>query len=87
MVEDSVISGFGDDYFNSHNTIMLVLARESPTSLLVINPHLQNVVKAKGQPIIQNKNTVYGTNCVLQNLRPGDEIHFFGWPKAGCASR
>ena len=87
IVEDSNISGFGDDFFNSHNTIMVVLKRESPTSLLMINPHLQNVQKAKGQTIIQNKNTVYGTNCVLENLRSGDFMHFFSWPRAGCVSR
>jgi hypothetical protein len=56
-------------------------------SLLIINPHLQNVRKAKGALVIQNKNTVYGTNCVLENLRTGDSMHFFGWPKAGCLSR
>jgi hypothetical protein len=90
LVEDCNISGFGDDFFNSHNTIMLVLERESPMSLLVINPHLQNVQKAKGAPpnsILTNKNTVYGTNCVLENLRSGDTMHFFGWPKAGCLSQ
>ena len=87
LVEDCNISGFGDDFFNSHNTAMLVLARESSTSLLLINPHLQNVEKANGpHAIIQNKNTVYGTNCVLENLRQGDAMHFFGWPKAGCES-
>jgi hypothetical protein len=87
LLEDSVVSGFGDDFFNAHNTIMLVLKRETATSLLMINPHLQNVQKAKGQSIIQNRNTVYGTNCVLQNLRSGDSMHFFGWPTAGCLSR
>eukprot|EP01052_Picozoa_sp_SAG31_P026164 SAG31_NODE_2351_length_5889_cov_1.999482_5_plen_486_part_00 len=87
LVEDSNVSGFGDDFLNSHNTIMLVLKRESPTSLLLVNPHLQNVKKAKGQAIIQNKNTVYGTNCVLENLRSGDSMRFFSWPKAGCLSQ
>ena len=82
LLEDSHASGFGDDFFNSHNTIMLVLRRESPTSLLLINPHLQNVIKAKGpHSIIENRNTVYGTNCVLENLRAGDQVHFFGCPQ------
>ena len=89
LLEDSIASGFGDDFFNSHNTIMLVLERESPTSLLVINPHLQNVRKAPGCKgplcIITNKNTVYGTNCVLENLRSGDEVHFFAMPE--CTSQ
>ena len=79
VVEDSHASGFGDDFFNSHNTIMLVLKRESPTTLLIINPHLQNVKKGENG-IISNKNTVYGTNCVLENLRAGDSVHFFGCP-------
>ena len=40
------------DFFNSHNTLMIVLRRESPTSLLLVNPHLQNVA--------YGRNTVYG---------------------------
>ena len=110
---------------------MVVLKRESPTSLLVINPHLQNVKKKAGPgSIIANKNTVCecmttlvafaaahtilptdaepgtcvcvcvcvcarararvracvraladGTNCVLENLRAGDAVHFFGCPR------
>ena len=42
-LEDSDGSSFGDDFFNSHNTIMVVLRQESPTTLLLINPHVQNV--------------------------------------------
>jgi hypothetical protein len=54
---------------------MLVLRRESATSLLVINPHVQNVRKGR--------NTVYGTNCVVENLRRGDTAHFFAFPPNG----
>jgi len=68
-LEDSDGSSFGDDFFNSHNTIMIVLKQESPTTLLLINPHVQNVASGR--------NTVYGTNCVLQDLRGGDELSFF----------
>eukprot|EP00040_Diaphanoeca_grandis_P015858 m.81458 g.81458 ORF g.81458 m.81458 type:complete len:461 (+) comp25420_c0_seq1:117-1499(+) len=73
-LEDSYAAAFGDDFFNSHNTLMLVLEKDSPTSLLMINPHVQNVQKGR--------NTVYGTNCVLENLRLGDSMHFFGFPSA-----
>lgn len=78
-LEDSDAADFGDDFFNSHNTIMLALAveeeeEEGPagqprTSALLINPHLQNVRTGR--------NTVYGTNCVLENLRGGDRLTFF----------
>ena len=82
-LEDSFVAGCGDDFFNAHNTIMVVLAHESPTSLLIVNPHLQNVQRGK-DGIISNRNTVYGTNCALQNLRSGDSISFYGWPE--CVS-
>ena len=72
VLEDSDAHGFGDDFFNSHNTLMIVLRRESPTSLLLINPHLQNVA--------YGRNTVYGTNCVLENIRRGDTMRFFAYP-------
>jgi len=72
VVEDSIAGHFGDDFFNSHNTLMVVLKQESPTSLLIINPHLQNVETGR--------NTVYGTNCVLENLRARDEMHFYKFP-------
>ena len=72
-LEDSVASDFGDDFFNSHNTIMLVLARESPSSLLIINPHVQNVRWREGWWL----NTVYGTNSVLENVGGGDTMSFF----------
>ena len=68
-LEDSDGSSFGDDFFNSHNTIMVVLRQESPTTLLLINPHVQNVASGR--------NTVYGTNCVLGDLRAGDKLSFF----------
>ena len=92
LVENCDGTAFGDDFFNAHNTIMVVLGRDMGTdpfmppaqhrtdisassssssspgqyyqptdALLIINPHLQNVQKGR--------NTVYGTNCVLENLR------------------
>ena len=72
LVEDCDASGFGDDFFNAHNTLMIVLRVESATSLLLVNPHLQNVA--------YGRNTVYGTNCVLENVRAGDEMSFFAYP-------
>lgn len=72
VLEDSDAAGFGDDFFNSHNTLMIVLRRESPTSLLLVNPHLQNVA--------YGRNTVYGTNCALENVRGGDTMSFFAYP-------
>ena len=48
---------------------MVVLRRESPTSLLVINPHLQNVKKEKGPAsIIENRNTVCKSMNTHTNL-------------------
>lgn len=78
VLEDSDGGYCGDDFLNSHNTVMVVLEVESPTSLLLINPHLQNVEKGR--------NTVYGTNCVLENLREGDEVHFFAFGVNGSTS-
>ena len=60
--------------FGRHNTLMIVLRVESPTSLLLVNPHLQNVA--------YGRNTVYGTNCVLENVRKGDAMRFFTYPDA-----
>jgi hypothetical protein len=51
---------------------MIVLRRESPNTLLLINPHLQNVA--------YGRNTVYGTNCVLENVRDGDAMSFYAYP-------
>lgn len=73
-LEDSDGASFGDDFFNAHNSLMLVLRVESPTSLLLINPHVQNVRSGK--------NTVYGTFCQLENLRAGDELSFFAMQEA-----
>jgi hypothetical protein len=72
-VEDSDGGYCGDDFFNSHNTIMLVLKQESPTSLLVINPHVVDMYTKYG------KNTIYGANCVLETVRAGDQMSFFSF--------
>lgn len=75
-LEDSSGGYCGDDFFNSHNTIMLVLKVESATSLLMINPHVVGMWQNG-----KIKNTVYGSNCVLENLRRGDSVSFYGWPQ------
>jgi hypothetical protein len=73
VVEDSDGGHCGDDFFNSHNTVMLVLKQESPTSLLVINPHVIDMYTKYG------KNTIYGANCVLETVRAGDQMSFFSF--------
>jgi hypothetical protein len=72
-LEDSAGGFCGDDFFNSHNTVMVVLKQESPTSLLIINPHVLDMYTKYG------KNTIYGTNSVLENLHAGDELSFFAF--------
>lgn len=76
LLEDSVARSLGDDFFNAHNTLMVVLRVETPSQLLVVNPHLEGYWNGG-----RGKNTVYGTNCVLENLRPGDAASFFAWPE------
>jgi hypothetical protein len=71
-LEDSDGGFCGDDFFNSHNTVMLVLKQETPTSLLIINPHTDTRY---------GRNTIYGSNEVLETLRAGDQISFFSWTK------
>ena len=78
-IEDSVVGYCGDDLMNIHTTFMIVVRCETPTSCLVVNPHLQPWL-----PI----NTVYGTNSVLGTVEPGvDTMSFFDWPTAAFATK
>eukprot|EP01051_Picozoa_sp_SAG22_P005058 SAG22_NODE_289_length_12942_cov_6.674531_8_plen_554_part_00 len=72
-IEDSIIGFTGDDFFNVHTTLMVVLRCETPKSCLVINPHLFVDIP---------RNTAYGTNSVMGTVLPGDKMSFFGWPQA-----
>ena len=77
-IEDSVIGYTGDDLFNIHTTLMLVVKCETPTSCVLVNPHLHGP---------EMMNTVYHTNCVLQNLRPHeDRMSFFKFPSETFAT-
>lgn len=70
-IKDSVIGYTADDLFNIHTTLMIVLKCETPTSCLIVNPHLQGP---------ESVNTVYGTNSVMQMVVPGlDKMSFFSW--------
>ena len=72
-IEDSVIGFTGDDFFNVHSTLMLVLKCETKTSCLVVNPHLFDAPR----------NTAYGTNSVMGMLEPGlDTMSFYTWPQS-----
>ena len=75
-IEDSVIGFTGDDFFNVHSTLMLVLECEAE-SCLVINPHLFDIAR----------NTAYGTNSVMETVIPGtDTMSFYTWPKSDMRS-
>ena len=72
LLEDCVIGYSGDDLFNIHTTLMVVLKCETPSSCLMINPHLAGP---------EARNTVYGTNSVLEMVTPGlDKMSFHSWP-------
>eukprot|EP01047_Picozoa_sp_COSAG01_P071121 COSAG01_NODE_10957_length_2039_cov_4.858763_1_plen_409_part_00 len=55
----------GDDLFNMHTTLMVVLKCESPTSCLMVNPHLSDKSR---------RNTVYGSNSVMEMLVPVSKL-------------
>ena len=38
VVEDSLVGHSGDDFFNVHATLMLVLKCGTPTSCIIVNP-------------------------------------------------
>lgn len=72
-IVDSVIGYTGDDLFNIHTTLMIVVKCDADTCIMV-NPHLHG-------PNMMN--TVYHTNCVMENVLPGkDTMSFFRWPTA-----
>merc|ERR1719230_2557032 len=71
-IVDSVIGYTGDDLFNIHTTLMVVVKCETPTSCLMVNPHLSGP---------ETRNTVYGTNSVMEMVTPGlDKMSFYSWP-------
>ena len=74
-VVDSVVGHSGDDFFNVHNTLLLVLNCTSPTSCVVIEPHV-----TCGGPDINRP--LYGCNSVMSTVRSGDHLSFFAWPEA-----
>ena len=70
---DSVVGYSGDDFFNVHNTLLLVLSCEAATkSCLLVNPHVARAGALR--------NTVYGTTSALSGARHGDYMSFFAWP-------
>ena len=72
-IEESRVGYSGDDFFNVHTTLMLVLScNADANSCLMVNPHLPGVPR----------NTVYGSNSVMETVVPGDEMSFFSWPDA-----
>jgi len=76
-IVDSVIGYTGDDLFNIHTTLMVVVQCDS-NSCVMVNPHMHGP---------SEMNTVYHTNCVLQNVLPGsDTMSFFRWPTATFAT-
>ena len=68
LLEDSVIHGTADDFFNLHTTLMIVMRCETASSCLVLNPHVNR----------SPHNTIYASNSVLQTVRRGeDRMSFF----------
>ena len=76
-IVDSVIGHTGDDFFNIHTTLMVVVRCEERACVMV-NPHMEGP---------QMMNTIYHTNCVLHDLVPGDDqMSFYSWPTASFAT-
>ena len=67
-ITDSIIGYTGDDFFNIHTTLMIVIRCEA-TACLMVNPHLRGVPR----------NTVYGSNSVMEMVVPGDSMSFYSW--------
>ena len=71
LVEDSVVGFSGDDFFNVHSTIMMVLECPSPTSCVIINPHIRGASSTR---------PCYGGYTAMATARPGDHLSLFHWP-------
>ncbi|KAG7340762.1 hypothetical protein IV203_024305 [Nitzschia inconspicua] len=84
---NSTIGYTGDDFFNVHSTLLLVLncSRISPqdASSPSINCLLVNPRVLPDAP----RNTVYGTLSNLEFVQPGDVISFYQWPASDMAMR
>jgi hypothetical protein len=82
-VINSTIGYTGDDFFNVHSTMLLVLncshnateGRQSSSKweCLLVNPRV-----LPSAP----RNSVYGTFSTLEFVRPGDVLSFYPWPAA-----
>jgi hypothetical protein len=71
-IVDSVVGYSSDDLFNIHTTLMVVLKCDAVSSCLMVNPHLSGA---------EFRNTVYGSNSVLEMVAPGvDAMSFYAWP-------
>ena len=84
-LEDSEIGELGDDFFNSHNTMLAVLRCDGRTCI-VVNPHLGGgtpwACAGPGSVVCPLGSGVYSSQTVLQNARRGDTLTFvpFGSP-------
>lgn len=74
--ENCMIGYTGDDLFNIHTTLMVVLRCEA-AACYVVNPHLSG----PGM-----RNTVYGSNSVMEMVGPGERMSFWRWPTARLAT-
>lgn len=68
----------GDDLFNMHTTLMVVLKCESTTSCLIVNPHLSDPSR---------RNTVYGSNSVMEMLVPVSKLRSSSCSRAELSVR
>ena len=71
LVEDSVVGFSGDDFFNVHNSLMLVLDCPSPRVCVLINPHT-----GQANP----DRPLYGGYTAMRTVKPADHLSFYGWP-------
>jgi len=71
-VKDSIIGFSGDDFFNVHTTLLVVLECSHSNSMCtLINPHVTMGAK---------RNSVYGTFSLLSHVQKGDILSFYKWP-------
>jgi hypothetical protein len=73
IIEDSVIGYSGDDFFNVHGSLFLLLKCETPSTCIVINPFLPG----GGVPNIR---PLYGGSSPMSTVRPNDHMAFYAWP-------
>eukprot|EP00937_MAST-01D_sp_MAST-1D-sp2_P000454 g454.t1 len=78
VVEDSVVGFSGDDFFNVHATLLLVLECDEPPgrTCVLLSPHTTGAAGA-----VSDARPLYGGYSPLTTARAGDHLSFYGWPR------